>query len=54
MLHMLFSLEDADPLPDLLSDDAISAAINLVEVCLQQTLYLISWEGIDRRGSQKI
>ena len=40
-LHILFYLEKEDPdIPDVVSSEAITAAINLVELCCQQTAYL--------------
>ena len=39
-MHVLFQLEDEEPLPSTISDQAINAAINFVEVCCQQTAYI--------------
>lgn len=43
-LHILFRVEHEDPLqdsiPDTISQDAIKAAINFVEVCCQHTAYI--------------
>ena len=43
-LHILFRVELEDPLevplPDTISQDAIKAAINFVEVCCQHTAYI--------------
>ena len=43
-LHVLFRVEheDAlhDPVPDTISQDAIKAVINFVEVCCQHTVYI--------------
>lgn len=39
-LHVLFHMENEDPLPDTVSQAAIEAAINFVEVCCQQTAYI--------------
>ena len=43
-LHILFRVESEDPpqgpLPDTISQDAVKAAINFVEVCCQHTAYI--------------
>lgn len=39
-MHVLFRLEDEEPLPSTISDQAINAAIDFVEVCCQQTAYI--------------
>ena len=40
-LHILFYLDKEDPdIPDVVSSEAITAAIDFVELCCQQTAYL--------------
>ena len=39
-MHVLFRLEDEEPLPSTIFDQAINAAIDFVEVCCQQTAYI--------------
>ena len=39
--HILFYLDKEDPdIPDVMSSEAITAAIDFVELCCQQTAYL--------------
>lgn len=39
-LHVLFHVNEPQVIPDEISRDAIEAAINLVEVCIQHAAYL--------------
>ena len=39
-MHVLFHMESEDPLPETISEDAIEAAIDFVEVCCQHTAYV--------------
>ena len=39
-MHVLFHMDREDPLPDLISESAIEAAIDFVEVCCQHTAYV--------------
>ena len=39
-MHVLFRLENEEPLLSTISDQAINAAIDFVEVCCQQTAYI--------------
>jgi len=39
-VHVLFGMEDEEPLPNTISYMAIKAAIDFVEVCCQQTAYI--------------
>ncbi len=48
-MHALFHLESGeDPLPDIISSEAIEAAINYVEVCCQHTAYISGRGNIDQ------
>lgn len=46
-MHVLFHLDNTDPLPDVITDLAIKAAINFVEVCCQHTAYITGHGKID-------
>lgn len=46
-IHVLFHLDNTDPLPDVITDSAIIAAINFVEVCCQHTAYITGHGKID-------
>ena len=39
-MHVLFHLDKDEPLPDEISDDAIKAAIDFVEICGQHMAYI--------------
>lgn len=39
-MHVLFHLESTEPLPDTITDTAIEAAIDFVEVCCQHTAFI--------------
>ena len=39
-LHVLFSIDSPLAIPDVVSDDAIEAAIDLVDVCIQHAAFL--------------
>lgn len=39
-MHILFHLDKEEPLPEVVSEAAIMAAINFVEVCCQHTAYI--------------
>lgn len=39
-MHVLFHLESKETVPDIISDAAIEAAIDFVEVCCQHTAYI--------------
>ena len=39
-MHVLFHVESKEELPFVISEQAISAAIDFVEVCCQHTAYL--------------
>ena len=39
-MHVLFHLDSEEPLSDTISDKAIEAAIDFVEVCCQHTAYI--------------
>lgn len=39
-MHILFHIDKEEPLPDVISDTAIEAAIDFVEVCCQHTAYI--------------
>ena len=39
-MHVLFHMDSEDPLPEVISESAIEAAIDFVEVCCQQTAYI--------------
>ena len=39
-MHVLFHLHKEEPLPYIISESAIEAAINFVEVCCQHTAYI--------------
>ena len=39
-MHVLFWLEDEKPLPRTISHKAINTAVDIVEVCCQQTAYI--------------
>ena len=39
-MHVLFHMDSEDPLPDIISESAIAAAIDFVEVCCQHTAYV--------------
>ncbi len=39
-MHILFNLENDEPLSDVITDSAIEAAIDFVEVCCQHTSYI--------------
>ena len=45
-MHVLFSLESTEPLSFTISQSAVQAAINFVEVCCQQTAYIAGREKI--------
>lgn len=40
VLHVLFHVDEEESLPDTISEMAIEAAIDFVEVCCQQTAYI--------------
>ena len=46
-MHVLFHMESDDPLPAIISESAIEAAIDFVEVCCQHTAYLTGWGDIN-------
>ena len=46
-LHVLFNLETPLSIPAVISDSAIKAAINLVDVCLQHAAFLAGRGEID-------
>lgn len=46
-MHVLFHLDNTDPLPDVITDSAIKAAIDFVEVCCQHTAYITGHGKID-------
>ena len=39
-MHILFNLDSTEPLPDVITDSEIMAAINLVKICCQHTAYI--------------
>ena len=39
-MHVLFHVESEEELPSVITEQAISAAIDFVEVCCQHTAYL--------------
>ena len=39
-MHVLFHMESEEELPSVITEQAISAAIDFVEVCCQHTAYL--------------
>ena len=39
-MHVLFHLDSMEPLPDTMTDEAIEAAIDFVEVCCQHAAYI--------------
>ena len=39
-MHVLFHMDSEEPLPDMITESAIEAAIDFVEVCCQHTAYL--------------
>ena len=39
-MHILFHIDEDGPLSNIISDMAIDAAINFVEVCCQHTAYI--------------
>ena len=39
-LHVLFNWENPQSIPDEISDSAMKAAINVVDVCIQHSAYL--------------
>ena len=39
-MHVLFSIDEDAPLPSTISNEAINAAIDFVEVCCQHTAYI--------------
>ena len=46
-MHILFHLDSTEPLPDVITDSAIMAAINFVEICCQHTAYITGHGKID-------
>lgn len=40
VMHVLFHMESEDSLPETISESAIEAAIDFVEVCCQHTAYV--------------
>ena len=46
-MHVLFSIESEGDLPDTISNLAIEAAIDFVEVCCQHTAYITGRGNID-------
>lgn len=46
-LHVLFNLETPLTIPSVISDSAIKAAVNLVDVCLQHAAFLAGRGDID-------
>ena len=40
-LHVLFSIDEDAPLSSTISNEAINAAIDFVEVCCQHTAYIV-------------
>lgn len=47
LLYALFSLESTEPLSSTISENAVQAAINFVELCCQQTAYIAGRENIE-------
>ena len=39
-MHVLFHLSNDDPLPSTITDEAIAAAIDFVDVCCQHTAFI--------------
>jgi len=39
-IHVLFHMDSDNPLPQVISEAAIEAVIDFVEVCCQQTAYI--------------
>ena len=39
-MHVLFHLSNNDPLPSTITDEAIAAAIDFVDVCCQHTAFI--------------
>ena len=48
VMHVLFHLEREDPLPNVISNEALDAAINFVEVCCQHTAYISGHSDINQ------
>lgn len=46
-LHVLFNVETPLNIPDVISEKAIKAAINMVDVCLQHAAFLAGRGDID-------
>ena len=50
-LHVLFhyfsSEQSQEPLPDIITDEAVKAAMNFVEVCCQQTAFIAGRGGVE-------
>lgn len=46
-IHVLFHLENDEPLPNIIAPSAIEAAIDFVEVCCQHTAYITGRGTID-------
>ena len=46
-MHVLFHLDNTDPLSDIITNSAIKAAIDFVEVCCQHTAYITGHGKID-------
>lgn len=47
-MHVLFHIDEEGPLSNTISDKAIEAAINFVEVCCQHTAYITGRANINQ------
>lgn len=45
---IFFSESSSDPLPDVISNEAMAAAIDFVEVCTQQTAFIAGRDTIEQ------